>query len=166
MGMSGYIKKIRNSVGHSLLQMPSVTIINFDDEGRLLLVHNRDSGQWVLPGGAIEPGETPADAAAREMWEETGLVVELMSIHGVYGGPDYIIEYSNGDRTSYVTIVFKSRTVGGEPGPKDDECVEVGYFSRDEISNLDTAHWVDVLLPDIFEQNDTTLYDRASWKPA
>jgi 8-oxo-dGTP pyrophosphatase MutT (NUDIX family) len=66
MGMSEYIREIRNKIGHTLLQMPSVTIVSFDDTGRVLLVENRDTDLWVVPGGAIEPGETPADAAVRE----------------------------------------------------------------------------------------------------
>jgi 8-oxo-dGTP pyrophosphatase MutT (NUDIX family) len=47
--------------------MPSVTIVSFDDTGRVLLVKHRDTDLWVAPGGAIEPEETPADAAVREM---------------------------------------------------------------------------------------------------
>ncbi|RKX23833.1 MAG: DNA mismatch repair protein MutT [Candidatus Zixiibacteriota bacterium] len=144
MGMSEYMKDIRNKVGHTLLQMPSVTIINFDETGRVLLVKHRDTDLWVAPGGAVEPGEIPADAAVREMWEETGLVVELVGIVGVYGGPEFVVEYSNGDRTSYVTTVFEGRVVGGTLEPVDDESSEAAYFSREEVMALDTQPWVPV----------------------
>jgi 8-oxo-dGTP pyrophosphatase MutT (NUDIX family) len=87
MGMSEYIRNIRSKVGSTMLQMPSVTIFNYDDTGQILLVKHADTGLWVAPGGAIEPGETPADAAVREMWEETGLLVRLVRILGVYVGP-------------------------------------------------------------------------------
>jgi ADP-ribose pyrophosphatase YjhB (NUDIX family) len=46
-----------------------------DDGGRVLLVRRSDDGRWAMPGGWVEPGETPAEAAVRETLEETGLVV-------------------------------------------------------------------------------------------
>ena len=165
MGMSDYVREIRGLVGHRLLQMPSVTIINADGAGRLLLVRQRDSGMWVFPGGAIEPGESPADAAVREMWEESGLFVELVSIMGIYGGPEFTIDYPNGDSTSYVMTVFKSRTVGGELGPRDDESTDVGYFVRQEINGAAIAPWVRLILPDIFDPDDGAFFKPASWKP-
>ena len=165
MGMSDYIRQIRNLIGNTLIQMPSVTLINFDKTRRLLLTKSRDLDKWVLPGGAIEPCEHPADAAVREMWEETGLVVELVSIHGVYGGKEFIVEYPNGDRTSYVTTVFRSRTVGGKLEPKDDENTDLGYFSLKEIMKLQVPKWVRSLLPDIFESKDGALFEPASWRP-
>ena len=88
MGMSEYIRNIRSMIGNTMLQMPSVTIINHDERGRILLVKHADTELWVAPGGAIESGETPADAAVREMWEETGLLIKLVRILGVFGGPN------------------------------------------------------------------------------
>ncbi len=165
MGMSDYVRGIRDLVGNTLLQMPSVTIINYDKSGRLLLVRQRDSGMWVFPGGAIEPGESPADAAVREMWEESGLLVDLESIFGVYGGPEYVIEYSNGDKVSYVMTVFESRTIGGKPEPKDDESSEVGFFTFEEIVDLEIPQWVKTILPDIIEQREKALFKPPTWTP-
>ncbi len=167
MGMSEYMKSIRNKVGHSLLQMPSVTIINFDDEGRVLLLKHRDTNLWVAAGGAIEPGESPADSAKREMWEETGLVVELVDIIGVYGGRDFVVEYSNGDQTSYVMTIFEGRTIGGELKPIDDESIEFGYFTYEESSALEMQPWLKVVLPDILvnKGRKRTLFQTSSWKP-
>ena len=166
MGMSEYMKDIRDRVGHTLLQLPSVTIITFDASGRVLLAKHRDTGLWVAPGGAIEPGETPADAAVREMWEETGLVVEIVGIMGVYGGgPEFVVEYSNGDRTSYVMTLFEARVVGGKPDPVDDESTEVAYFSPAEIMALDTQTWVQVVLPEVFKQRGQASFKPATWKP-
>lgn len=58
----------------------------FDERGRLLLVQQAETGYWSTPGGAVELGETPADAAVREAWEETGLLVEPVALIGVFGG--------------------------------------------------------------------------------
>ena len=83
-----HVRRLREIVGgEELLQVPSVSVALRDAGGRVLLARHSEGGTWLLPGGAIEPGETPADAALREMWEETGLVVLLTRIVGVFGGP-------------------------------------------------------------------------------
>ncbi len=59
-------------------RIPCVGAIVRDGQGRLLLVqrgHDPEAGRWSLPGGRVEPGETDAQALAREMLEETGLIV-------------------------------------------------------------------------------------------
>jgi 8-oxo-dGTP pyrophosphatase MutT (NUDIX family) len=71
-----------------------------------------------------------ADAAVREMWEETGLLVEPVRIPGVYGGPEFQVTYSNGDKVSYLMIVFECRVTGVTIRPDRVETLELGYFSR------------------------------------
>ncbi len=63
--------------------VPSVTVITFDDRGRVQLARHADAGVWVAPGGCVDPHESPADAADREMWEETGLLVDPTRVLGV-----------------------------------------------------------------------------------
>jgi hypothetical protein len=78
------------------------------------------------------------------------LVVELVDIVGVYGGPEFVVEYSNGDRTSYVTTVYEGRVIGGELAPVNDESSDARYFALDEIMALNTQSWVRIVLPDAF----------------
>jgi 8-oxo-dGTP diphosphatase len=58
-----------------------------DGAGRVLLQRRRDNDQWALPGGAIEEGETAAEAVAREVEEETGCRAEVLRLVGVYSVP-------------------------------------------------------------------------------
>ena len=165
MAISSYLKKMRAKVGDDLLILPSVTIANFDKSGRLLLMKTTDTNVWVAPGGSIEPNETPADAAVREMWEETGLYVELTRIVGVYGGPDFQITYPNGDQTTYVMIVFESTTRRGELRAVDGEASNLAYFSRDELANLELATWAKIVVPRLFERQGLTDFEGSTWRP-
>lgn len=159
-----YINDIRKKIGNDLLQMPSVTIVTFNEEGKILLMHHRYTGSWVAPGGSIEPGETPADAAVREMYEETGLIVDLVSIKGVYGGPEFVVDYPNGDKTSYVMIVFKADKISGRLEAIDNETKELKYFTLDEALKLSIPQWLKKLLPIWFERSERTDFDKAEWK--
>jgi 8-oxo-dGTP pyrophosphatase MutT (NUDIX family) len=138
MGMSDYVRALRAKVGHDLLFMPSVASLIHDDEGRLLLVRHVE-GRWQLPGGGVEPGERPAEAARRECAEEAGITIEPMRIFGVYGGPEQRITYANGDDAAWVITVFEARLVAGRPAPSDDETIDVGWFSPDELDQLEFA---------------------------
>src|SRR5215468_6986970 len=109
MPMSEYIRKLRERIGTTVLEVPTAGVLTFDDRGRVLLVRHVEGNDWTSPGGMIEPYETPSDAAVRETWEETGLLVELTRIVGVFGGPMCTAVYSNGDRVSFVSTVFLAR---------------------------------------------------------
>jgi 8-oxo-dGTP pyrophosphatase MutT (NUDIX family) len=120
-------------VGHSLLLLPSTSVLPRDDAGRLLLVRLIDTGHWATIGGAIEPDESPSESAIREAREEAGVSVELGAILGVLGGPDYRVTYPNGDRSAYVVTVFDATVIDGTPRPDDDETSDVGWFKPDEL---------------------------------
>ncbi|MFZ5692900.1 MAG: NUDIX domain-containing protein [Pseudomonadota bacterium] len=73
-------------------ERPSVTVdcVVFDDRDRLLLIRRRNppfAGQFALPGGFVDPGETTEDAARRELLEETGLEARDLRLVGVYSKP-------------------------------------------------------------------------------
>ena len=152
MAISEYVKRLRDKFGNDLLQMPSVSIVTFDDKGRLLLVLDADTNLWTVPGGSIDPCEVPADAAVREMWEETGLLIDPIKIIGVYGGPDQIVEYSNG--------ILK-----GNLRPDGQETIEVKYFFRDEMRSLKLQPWLINVVDNFFLEQKEPFFNKSEWKP-
>ncbi len=62
-------------------------VVIFDKKSRVLLCHRRDMDIWNLPGGGVENGELPDEAAIRETREETGLKVKIKDLVGIYGKP-------------------------------------------------------------------------------
>ncbi|GAA3150216.1 hypothetical protein GCM10010466_46680 [Planomonospora alba] len=139
MAISAYLRRLRQYVGHDLLLIPAVTAVVTDGEGRILLVEDVDSGRWILPGGAVDPGERPADALVREMREELGVEVEPTAVLGVFGGPECVTEYRNGDRVEYVTTVFACRIVAGEPVPDGEEVARFRFTSSEERDGMRVA---------------------------
>jgi 8-oxo-dGTP diphosphatase len=133
MPASPYVTAVRAHIGHDLLLLPGAAAIVRDDAGRILLLRHSDSGRWGEPAGMIEPGEQPADAIVREIFEETGIVAEVERVAGV---TTQAAEYPNGDRCQYLSVLFRCRAVGGEPRPDGEESLEVGWFAPDELPEL------------------------------
>jgi 8-oxo-dGTP pyrophosphatase MutT (NUDIX family) len=94
MSLSDHLRAVRAKVGHDLLLLPAVGGLVYDDAGRVLLQRHSETRRWVMPGGAVEPDETPTDTVVRELWEETGLWVEPLAILGIFGGPEFVIRVS------------------------------------------------------------------------
>ncbi len=165
MPMSSYLRQLRTQVGSDLLLLPSVTGICFDEEGRVLLVRHAAGGTWVAPGGSIEPNEAPADAVVREMWEETGLLVEPTQVLGVYGGPAFSFSYPNGDRVAYVMTLFECRVIDGRAHPDGVETLELGYFSESDLANLKLSPWMEAVMPDVFGDLERAKFQAPTWQP-
>jgi 8-oxo-dGTP diphosphatase len=109
------------------------------EQGRILLVKRALpplAGEWSVPGGLLELGETLRQGAAREALEETGLTVAVNELLGVFDrvvrDPDRRIQYH------YVLVDFRCRRLAGDPRPASD-ATEVRWFTREEVSRLSLA---------------------------
>jgi 8-oxo-dGTP pyrophosphatase MutT (NUDIX family) len=112
-----YIKEMRALVGTRPMLLPGTLVIVTDEQRRILLILRADTGEWALPGGYMEPGETFVDAGVREVREETGLTVVDPRMLGIWSGPDYFFEYPNGDQVYKITAVYVAQSAGGPPRP-------------------------------------------------
>lgn len=93
---------------------PSVSAVIFDRRRRLLLQQRSDGGQWGLPGGSVEIGESVTDAIAREVREETGLAVVPRRLIGIYSNPGLqVVRYPDGNVWHYVNVCFECAVRGG-----------------------------------------------------
>jgi 8-oxo-dGTP pyrophosphatase MutT (NUDIX family) len=137
MTLSPYVAGLRSLIGTDLLLLPAVTVIPRDERGRLLLVREVATGRWITIGGMVEVDEDPADAARREAEEEAGVIVELGSILAAQGGPQFRVQYPNGDCAAYVNIIYEATVLSGTLTPDGDETDAAAWFT---IAELDAVN--------------------------
>ena len=124
-------------VGRQASLVVKCVVAVFDQSGqRLLLTRRAENGRWCLPGGKMEPGESAAEACARELWEETGLRATVERLVGIYSTPHCVLEYADGTRYQPVALLFQGYVVGGNL-LLGDEVSEAAYFSAHDIASLD-----------------------------
>ena len=111
---------------------PSVSAVIWRD-GRLLLQQRADGGQWGLPGGSVDIGETVAQAILREVREETGLEVQRGRLIGVYSDPAFqVLQYPDGQVWHYVNLCFECAVLEGTLATSD-ETLALDFFSPSEL---------------------------------
>jgi 8-oxo-dGTP pyrophosphatase MutT (NUDIX family) len=136
--------------------VPACGVLAVDDAGRVLLQRRRDTGQWAIPMGKQELGETPSQCAIRETLEETGVLTELTGILGVYSDPGHIVAYTDGEVRQEWELIMLGRPVSGAPAAND-EASDVGWFTVAELEGLDIhptqrrqlRGWLDATYPHI-----------------
>jgi len=156
MAISAYIAKLREKVGSELLLLPAVTAIILDEQNRALLHRATDDAKWYTIGGAIDPGEEPAPACAREVLEETGLVVIPRRIVAVGSSP--VITYPNGHRCQYISTAFLCEVVGGKLAVSE-ESQELRYFGADELDALELLPYQLKRLRHVMSGNTQPLFE-------
>jgi 8-oxo-dGTP pyrophosphatase MutT (NUDIX family) len=133
--VADFILRLRERVGHDPLWLPGVTAVVFNDAGEILLGQRADFGYWSIPAGVPDPGEEPAAAIVREVYEETAVRVVPERISSVTVTPEVV--YPNGDVCQYMNVTFRCRAAGGVALVNDDESLAVGWFRLDDLPDLD-----------------------------
>lgn len=115
--------------------MPNLAVnVAVIHEGKILLTQREDFETWVLPSGGVEEGESLAQAAIREVKEETGLDVELTRLVGVYS--------RLGNLSPGYVVMFAARAVGGERSVQPGETIAVEWFAFADIPTpLSVGHY-------------------------
>jgi 8-oxo-dGTP pyrophosphatase MutT (NUDIX family) len=113
------------------------SVLAVDGQGRLLLQRRRDTGQWAIPMGKQEFGETVTQCAIRETAEETGVTTEITGLLGIYSDPGHVVYYdSDGETRQEFEIIFTGRPASGAPAVND-EATDVRWFAPGELDRLD-----------------------------
>lgn len=130
--------------------VPSVNVIVLNDEGSILLIRRTDNGNWAIPGGTVDLGESVVQAAVRETLEETGIECEVTGLVGIYSDPRHVILCtSNGEVRQEFSIVLTARFLAGRPPPSS-ESSEVrwvpsaeaaGYTMDRSCASASTTSW-------------------------
>ena len=103
---------------------------------KVLLTRRADNGQWCLPSGGVEPGESVAEACARETWEETGLVVQVRRLTSVFSSPDRLVVYDDGNKFKFIILNFEVGKIGGMVRLSN-ETTAIRFYSFPETMKMD-----------------------------
>jgi ADP-ribose pyrophosphatase YjhB (NUDIX family) len=113
--------------------VPSVNVVVVNDAGEMLMIRRTDNDNWAVPGGAIDLGESVAQAAVRETREESGIECEITGIVGIYSDPKHVLLYtSNGEVRQEFSIVLTAQPLSGQPTPSS-ESSEVRWVPVSEV---------------------------------
>ncbi|QLY28482.1 NUDIX domain-containing protein [Nocardia huaxiensis] len=115
--------------------VPGGSALVVDERGAVLMQRRSDSGNWSLPGGVMEIGETLEQCVVRETREETGLEIEITGLLGIYTDPDHVIAYADGEVRQEFNVTFYGRVRGGRITVSD-ESTAVRFVGVDELTDL------------------------------
>src|SRR5699024_10703020 len=127
-----YFKYLRQYVGHRPIILPGSVVIIANEENEIFL-QKRHNGNWGLPGGLMDLGEIFEEVAKREVFEETGLVVENLNLLNVHSGSNYYLKVPNGDELFSATAVYYTKDFSGDMKIDYSESKDMRYFATDNL---------------------------------
>ena len=128
-------------------------------EGSYLLERRSDDGSWGFPGGSVGEEETVLEALEREVLEETGLRVRTAELFGIFSDPSRIISYPDGNVCRVLSFVFRVEPVEGDQPVPSDESLELGWFTRDDLSKIELFEVQRPILEALLRQPDDVVVE-------
>lgn len=105
-------------------------------DGKILLIQRSDNGNWSMPGGAQDPGESLTKTAVRETLKESGVHVRVTGLVGIFTDPRHVVHYTSNDEVRQeFTVIYRAEYVQGDP-TESDESIRVGWFTAEEVADL------------------------------
>jgi ADP-ribose pyrophosphatase YjhB (NUDIX family) len=140
----------------------AVAAVVGNDAGEILLTQRADSGIWLYPVGWADVGYSPAEVAVKEVYEETGMEVEPVSLIAVFDG--LRLGFA---RVPLYSLVFHCRILGGELKGHPLETKQVGFYPRDALPQplAGGARWVDTAFAAINGEQRPCDFDRPRTPP-
>lgn len=127
-----------------------------ENRERILLIRRADNGKWAVPGGYMEAGENFFEACAREVFEETGLQVQVTRLISVYTNPHLLVEYADGNRWQLVILHFEAKILSGALS-QSDESTALQFYTPAETANLDMSLLDRFRVVDAFANQESTI---------
>ncbi|MCD4754025.1 MAG: NUDIX domain-containing protein [Anaerolineaceae bacterium] len=131
-----YLGQLRKDVGKRKLIAISARAIVRDQQGNILFVRRSDNGDWVMPAGSIELGESILECVKREVKEETGLNVISAIPMAIYSDPRFSFITSYGDPYQMFTVVFLVDQWSGILLSETDETVDANFFDQENLPSI------------------------------
>jgi ADP-ribose pyrophosphatase YjhB (NUDIX family) len=135
--------------------VPSVNVVVVNDAGEILMIRRTDNDNWAVPGGAVDLGESVAQAAVRETREESGIDCEITGLVGIYSDPKHVLLYtSNGEVRQEFSIVLTARPLSGQPTPSS-ESSEVRWVPVSEIRDYTMDRSMRIRIDDYLDRKES-----------
>ncbi len=131
--MEDYIKKVRKVIGHEPMLLAHAVVILFNEQNEILIEERADDGYLDFPGGTVDMAEEVIVTAKRELLEETGLVADELELFNIYSGEITRYQYTSGDITYGVDIVYICKKYHGELKPQKEEVKELKFMKLSDI---------------------------------
>jgi ADP-ribose pyrophosphatase YjhB (NUDIX family) len=157
-----WLESVGEGIAGYVTPKVAVAAVVGNDKGELLLTQRADSGVWLYPVGWADVGYSPSEVAVKEVYEETGMEVEPVSLIAVFDG--LRLGFA---RVPLYSLVFHCRVVGGELVAHPLETRQVGFFARANLPEplAGGARWVDTAFAAIEGEHRPTDFDRPRTPP-
>jgi ADP-ribose pyrophosphatase YjhB (NUDIX family) len=157
-----WLASVGDGVAGYVTPKVAVAAVVANEAGEILLTQRADSGVWLYPVGWADVGYSPSEVAVKEVYEETGIEVEPVSLIAVFDG--LRLGFA---RVPLYSLVFHCRMLGGELQGHPLETRRVGFFARDQLPEplAGGARWVDTAFAAIAGETRPADFDQPRTPP-